>query len=602
MISAKFRSMPMPDAVVIISRIFFKSFKALADFSLSLRDVNLLVGPNNSGKSTIISALRVLDNGIRFARTRAPTQVFIDEEMVVGYRLPEDSIPISLENIHTNYDATESRVTFQLNNQNKLHLIFPADGGCVLLPEVPYRPVLTAAIFKREFPLALTVIPVLGPLEHREIRREKSTVISAISSHRASRHFRSYWHYFADGFDEFAQLVQQTWPGMQIRRPEITVQTSELSMFCLEGRLTRELFWVGFGFQIWCQLLTHLSRAKGTSLVVVDEPEIYLHPDVQRQLLGVIRDIGAPAIMATHSSEIMAEAEPSDIVLIDKTKRSGERLRDVSSIQRSLDLVGSAQNITLTALARSRRVLFVEGDYDFKVLRRFARKFGLSELGAGLGLTALESGGFGSWERITTLAAGIADVLGAPLMIAAVYDRDYFCQEQVDHVVNTLSKALKFAYIHSRKEIENYLLIPSALQRAIEKSIAGKSSLKGEPTENIDIHKILDDITEPMQSDVQAQILARRGDYLRSSGRDSASVTSETMKAFNERWKNLPSRLGMVSGKEVLAELRTYLQEAFGISLTDTIIIDSIRREEFPADLVGLLTKLEAYRTQSFGK
>jgi len=98
---------------------------------------------------------------------------------------------------------------------------------------------------------------------------------------------------------------------------------------------------------------------------VVDEPEIYLHPDVQRQLLGVIRDIGASAIMATHSSEIMAEAEPSDIVLIDKTKRIGERLRDVASIQRSLDLVGSAQNITLTALARSRRVLFVEGDYDF---------------------------------------------------------------------------------------------------------------------------------------------------------------------------------------------------------------------------------------------
>ena len=42
-------------------------------------------------------------------------------------------------------------------------------------------------------------------------------------------------------------------------------------------------------------------------------------------------------------------------------------------------------------------------------------------------------------------------------MIAAIYDRDHFCQEQVDHVVNTLSTALKFAHIHSRKEIENYL-------------------------------------------------------------------------------------------------------------------------------------------------
>src|ERR1700761_3880380 len=102
----------MSNAITKISRITFRNFKALADFSLSLRDVNLLVGPNNSGKSTIISALRVLDNGIRFARTRAPTHVFIDEEALIGYRLPEDSIPISLENIHTNYNAAESRVTF----------------------------------------------------------------------------------------------------------------------------------------------------------------------------------------------------------------------------------------------------------------------------------------------------------------------------------------------------------------------------------------------------------------------------------------------------------------------------------------------------------
>jgi energy-coupling factor transporter ATP-binding protein EcfA2 len=589
----------MADAIVRISRIIFRNFKALADFSLWLRDVNLLVGPNNSGKSTIISALRVLDNGIRFARTRAPTQVFIGEESEIGYRLPEDSIPISLENIHTNYNTTESRVTFYLSNHNKLHLIFPADGGCILLPEVPHYPVLTAALFKRHFPLALTVVPVLGPLEHRETRREKSTVVAALSSHRASRHFRSYWHYFADGFAQFAQLVEQTWPGMQIRRPELSIQTSELSMFCLEGRLTRELFWVGFGFQIWCQLLTHLSRARGSSLVVVDEPEIYLHPDVQRQLLDIIRDIGAPAVMATHSSEIMAEAEPSDIVLIEKSKHSGERLKDVPSVQRSLDLVGSAQNITLTALARSRRVLFVEGDYDFKVLRRFARKLGLSELAAGLGVTALESGGIGSWERITTLAAGIAEVLGAPLMIAAIYDRDYFPPEQVDHVVNSLSRALKFAHIHSRKEVENYLLIPAALKRAIDRSISSRTPSAGKEIVGVDIDEILTEITDPMQGDIQAQILARRGDYLRSTGRDLASVNAETISAFNERWRNLNSRLELVPGKEVLAKLRTRLHEKHHITLTDTVIIGSIRREELPDDLVGLLNELETYRTLS---
>jgi hypothetical protein len=196
----------MPDSPAKINRIIFQNFKALGDFTLVLRDISLLVGPNNSGKSTIISALRVLDNAVRFARTRAPTQVFIGEESLVAYRVPEDSIPMSLENVHTNYAIIESRVTFHLSNHNQLHLVFPDDGGCILVPEVPYHPVLSAAAFKRHFPVVLTVVPVLGPLEHRENRRERETVIAALSSHRASRHFRSYWHYFDQGFDAFSRL------------------------------------------------------------------------------------------------------------------------------------------------------------------------------------------------------------------------------------------------------------------------------------------------------------------------------------------------------------------------------------------------------------
>lgn len=62
--------------------------------------------------------------------------------------------------------------------------------------------VTSAANFKREFPISLVVVPVLGPVEHNELRRERSTVVDGLSTHRASRHFRSYWHYTCfSGFD-----------------------------------------------------------------------------------------------------------------------------------------------------------------------------------------------------------------------------------------------------------------------------------------------------------------------------------------------------------------------------------------------------------------
>lgn len=137
--------------------------------------------------------------------------------------------------------------------------------------------------------------------------------------------------------------------------------TGEIVMFCRENRIPREVYWSGFGFQIWCQLLTHISRCKESTILIVDEPEVYLHPDVQRQLLGILRDSGPDIIIATHSTEIMGEADPSEILIINKQKKVAERLKDIEGVQKALNEVGSIQNITLTQLARNGRILLSKG-------------------------------------------------------------------------------------------------------------------------------------------------------------------------------------------------------------------------------------------------
>jgi hypothetical protein len=385
---------------------------------------------------------------------------------------------------------------------------------------------------------------------------------------------------------------------MTINAPEFNYSTGELTMFCLEDRMTREIYWVGFGFQIWCQLLTHLSRAAEDTLVVVDEPEIYLHPDVQRQLLGIVRDIGADALLATHSSEIIAEADPTEILMIDKRRHTAERLKSVAGVQRALEAVGSAQNIALTALARSRRVLFVEGLDDFRLLRRFARKLGMQELGSGIGVTPLKSGGFGSWERITILASGIAEALGAPLMIGAIYDRDYFCEEQVAEVLAALEKSLKLAWVLERKEIENYLLVPAALDRAVVRTLNARRERGAEkPTGLVDSAKLLDDITRPMKDEVLAQLMARRHDYFGRTSEDKSRLYKHVLGPFDSRWANLSTRIAIVSGKEVLRLFRQRVQDLCDVTLTDARIAESISRDDIPTDMRRLLQSLENFRT-----
>lgn len=564
--------------------------------------MNVLVGPNNSGKSTVLSALRTLAEALKKARSKGAERVPGPAGMRIGYRIADDSIPISIENIHTDYDETDTRVIFRMSNRNSLELFFPRDGGCILLTDTAGRVVSTPAEFKRAFPISIGVIPILGPLEHEEEIRAEPTVKRGLTTHIASRHFRNYWYYNPNGFDRFATMIRQSWPDMSIQPPERAGGSfsNKLVMFAEENRIPRELYWAGFGFQVWCQLLTHVSRSSDDALLVVDEPEIYLHPDVQRQLLTILRDAGPDVVLATHSTEIMGEADPSEILLIDKSRRSAQRLRDVAGVQVAMDAIGSIQNITLTRLARNRRVLFVEGAFDFKVLRRFAKLFGMEQLAAGTDITAVESGGFTSWERVRATAWGIEKTLGGSLRIAAVFDRDFCSQEQVDSILAELSAPLELAYILARKEIENYLLVPSVLERSFCKAYLERTRRTDEGGASVapeDVSSILELITSRMRQDVLGQYLARRSEFLQHTGRDIATINAETLEWFETKWSNLATRMEIVRGKEVLRELRQHLQDAYQVNLTDVRIIDEFRLNEVPTDLVALLRGLDRYRS-----
>ena len=77
---------------------------------------------------------------------------------------------------------------------------------------------------------------------------------------------------------------------------------------------------------------------------------------------------------------------------------------------------------------------------------------------------------------------------------------------------------------------------------------------------------------------------------------DPSTIATRTMDEFGQKWENLQIRLELVPGKEVLAELRQSLSESYGVSLTDTRIVGSFRKEEVPPDLSDFLVALDRFR------
>ncbi len=587
--------MVFDDTRTQLRQIEFRNYKAFDRFIITLHGMNILVGPNSSGKSTVIGAIRILASALRTARSKKPRWIEGPSENRLGFEIPMDSLPISLENVHTDYSESDTLVTFLFTNGNSLQLYFPKAGGCRLIPVVDGVMPRSVAEFKDAFPFSIAVIPVLGPIEHKEVHITRETVAQNLMTHRASRHFRNYWLYYAEGFEEFAEMVEKTWPGMTIGRPFVQNRDPvEVFMFAYEDRIRRELYWCGFGFQTWCQLLTHISRNRHADLLVVDEPEIYLHADVQRQLLTILRDHNPTVILATHSTEIMGEADPTELIMIDKARHHAQRLPNVDAVQDALKRVGSIHNITLVQLARTRRVIYVEDNDDFAILRHFARRLGLRNIASGTRATPVSSGGFGSWKEIMGVAKRIEQATGSQFNIAAIYDRDYYPEEEIADMLKQLKKHLTVAEVLQRKEIENYLLVPSVLNRLMATLVTAQH----DPTTVLSVGDVRSDviltqITDEMRHEVQAQYVARKCQYLRSS--DASIPTAAATRWFDERWNLLDKRLCITPGKQTLRRFKDKMQELYGVSFSDNRIADEFRSDEIPTDLADLLRRLEEF-------
>ncbi len=579
-----------------ITSVQFRNFKALENFSISLERMNILVGPNNSGKSTVIGAFRVLAMGLRRAALRNPELLGI-RDGTLGYRIPRALLPITLENAQTDYQDVEATVTFRLTNGNKLRLSFIRDDDdCIMYAETADGEIVTRSTFSRQFPISLLVVPVLGPVENREQIVKKETVDQNLATHRASRNFRNYWHHYPTDFQAFRQQVVDTWPGMDIQPPELAPDR-RLSMFCLEDRITRELYWTGYGFQVWCQLLSHIFRSQNRSVLIIDEPDIYLHANPQRQLLSILKTAGPDVLIATHSSEIVAEAD--DILVIDKTQRSARRLRSLEGIQTTLISLGSIHTVTMAAIAQTRRVLYIEGE-DFKILRRFARRLGLNELGAGVGIAPFPLGGFPSIRRVKAFSLGVSESIGGSILFGGIFDRDFRPDEEIDKLLKELNSELALPMILARKEIENYLLIPRALDKALARLLderarrIGESVCAARPTS-----ELLQEITEPMQAEIQAQYIAKRVNFLDHTGKDASTISQEAIEIFNRKWRDDQLRLDIVPGKRVLSQLVARVQNDYKVILTPARIIEALRESDMPSDLRQTLRTIDSFRRRA---
>jgi len=581
----------------MITSIYFENFKVLRKFSISLKDFNILVGINNSGKSTILDSLRILEGAYRYASRYKPQNISLPNgKFAFGWEIPNSSIPIILENVQTDLSDEPAIIRFRFDTNKNLFIHLFKEKQAILSFETDGIIPRTATAFRNEFKLNLAIIPTLAPFEIEENIVDNQYLNRWSGSRRASRLFRNIWFQYPEDFDEFKNKVESSWSGMSILKPEqIDRFSTRLSMFFQENRMDREICWSGFGFQVWLQLLTHIIKNKNADIIVIDEPEIYLHPDLQHKILKILRETNATIMLATHSAEMINEAEPNEVLVIDRSYNSAKRLSNISGLQNATDLIGSNQNINLTRLARGKRILFVEGK-DIKLLSKLSTVGDFGGLFENNNLTVIPIEGFSQNERVSGTNWTFSKIISEEVRIMALFDKDYRCDEEINEFIERLKKNATYVHVLNRKEIENYLLSVIPIQKTINSCLRKRNSYSNDVINDLSIEeteKLLFTVSDDYKTDVSSQLAAHKYKFTFRDGYDLATVIKSEQKQFDINWKDLNFRMKVIPGKEFISTLNNYLQSNFKISLTYTQICQNMRKSDLDMDILTLFENIK---------
>ncbi|KGE13785.1 ATP-dependent nuclease [Sphingobacterium deserti] len=545
----------------MLERISLKNFRCFDDHEVEFKGLSVIVGKNNAGKSTLIEALRLVSLAIGKFRTSnfSPVPNWLDLE--AGWRGIKPSVKnldLNISNIFHQYSEAPAIITAYFDNKIVCN-VYIGDSlelFCTLIDQdgkyVNNKKVANDITFQ-----TVSILPHLSTLEKDEKVLMQDYVRQNLATNLSSRHFRNQISLFPQYFDQFKNLAEGSWPGVKlfpILEDDLNREIV-LSLMVQDYNFVSEVGWLGSGLQMWLQIMWFLSRVDRLGIVILDEPDVYMHPDLQRKLIRLLKSSYSQVIVATHSIEIISEVEPENIIVIDKKLPKSLFANDKPFVQNILNSIGSIHNLELTRLWSSKRLLILEGN-DLDLLSPIYNKlFPISNEPIDT-IPKFDIGGWGGWAYARGSNMLLKSNIDRGIQVYCIFDSDYHTKSDIELRYEESSKAGINLHIWSRKEIENYLVVPTLIHRYIKKNSRGKKITLS----NVDIEDKINEIVGEMKDN----LINSLADEIHKSNR-GYSISKCRQLAIESIISPVVHR---VSGKELISRISTWCQKEFNVCIS----------------------------------
>lgn len=531
----------------MLSNLRVVRFKRLKDLDLDLEPITVLVGANNSGKSSVlqavqfaVSAAQTLRNA-RWTRGRKPGSIAGNEliyaplqdvsALAWGGRLEESAdtaIKISL----TDDDHNSCTVTAKKGrNKNTTFNIEGAPLGRKLEVLSPPFSIL---------------VPGLAGVPGQEDHRPLSYVRKAAARGDANSVLRNVLFRLKQdgaGWRQFREQLDSVFPGTTVDVEFDEEQDDKISatLKASAGRML-PIDAAGTGVLQVIQILSYVNWYK-PELMLLDEPDAHLHPNNQRTVARVLKDLVTDSklqvIIATHSRHMLDALSPdSQLTWISRGQVAESQ---PTSIQMLLDL-GALDDAERLRVGEAHTVVLTE-DKDPSALKVLLVR-------AGADLDRLYIWSYRGCSKIDVVV-GVADFIRTIIPEARIVvhrDRDYMSDDDVKDYTEALAKHGFDPFVTASTDIESYFV-----------TLGHLSALNPEIDRNV-----LMSLIDTAEKEQEAQDIERLTNYLfdtrRRAGDNPAAgpCATDARRAFDED----PQRHRQ--GKSMVKALRRLSQSSLG--------------------------------------
>jgi len=298
-----------------IKNLHIKEFKGLRDISINFEkndeplDLVVLAGSNGSGKTRVLeSILKYFQDNLNYKQNNIEVGIFYEEK--------EKNC---ISNVRDFFSELESFSYCEANNPlHEKHI--EIKNKLDILPKVIYVP--TEINFQKMNTASTTLVQ-----EYNFINIVNTNLIKDIPSYIATKMISAMLKNKNEKvgdvqkkvFNEINEIFENL--SIDVKVEDISQDGRNITLFTNSSGDEFDINELSSGEkQLFLRTLAIKMLNPENSIILIDEPELSLHPKWQQRIVDVYRKIGKnnQIIIATHSPHILGSVKKKNIMLLDK--------------------------------------------------------------------------------------------------------------------------------------------------------------------------------------------------------------------------------------------------------------------------------------------